>query len=66
MIFDGNYFLKVYNKYAKAKYKADNVFCEMNVFDDKDAYRDIQKLLSRYKRNNIYMYIEENFFGREF
>lgn len=66
VIFDGNYFLKVYNKYAKAKYKADNVFSEMSVFDDKEAYRDMLKLLSRYKRNNIYMYIEENFFGRDF
>ena len=53
--------MKVYNKYTKAKYKTNNAFCEMNVFENRDVYHDFQKLFSRYKRNNIYMYKQKIF-----
>lgn len=66
IMFDGNYFLKIYNKYAKVKYNCDNVLGCFDAFDNKDYYNAMKKLLSRHRRNNIYFYIEENFFGREF
>lgn len=66
VIFEGDYFKKIYNKYLKAKHKVDNVFEDINVFDKKDNFPDIKKLVDKYKRKNIYIYIEENFFGREF
>ena len=66
VIFDGGYFKKIYNKYLKVKNKVDNIFCDVAIFDKKDYLPDIKKLLSKYKRKNIYIYIEENFFGREF
>ena len=63
---DGGFFKKIYGKYLKVKNKVDNLFCDVAIFDKKDYFPDLQKLLNKYKRKNIYTYIEENFFGREF
>ena len=66
VVLDGERFKKIYSKYLKVKNKVDNLFCDVAIFDKKDYFPDLEKLLNKYKRKNIYVYIEENFFGREF
>ena len=65
IIFDGDYFGKIYNKFSKIKYKVDRLEDMVGVLERKENIEEINKILNKYRKKNIYFDIEENFFGRE-
>lgn len=66
VILKGNYLKKIYNKYVKIKNKVDKEYEDRNAFDKKENIAVVKKLINKYKRKNIFIYIEEFFFGKEF
>ena len=65
IIFDGDYFGKIYNKFSKIKYKIDKLGDIVQVLGREENIGEIDKILNKYAKKNIYFRIEENFFGRE-
>lgn len=65
VIFDGNYFPKIYTRYRKAKTFIEDNANSIELLEDKENIPKIQKLLKKYNSKSIYNSIEENFFGRE-
>ena len=66
IIFDGDYFGKIYNKFTKIKNKVDRLGGDLiGVLERKENINEINKILNKYRKKNIYFDIEENFFGRE-
>ena len=65
IIFDGDYFGKVYNKFTKIKNKLDNLDDMVGILEREENISVVEKILNKYKKKNIYYDIEENIFGRE-
>jgi len=65
IIFDGDTFGKIYNKFTKIKAKIDRLEDMIEVLEKEDNIAEIEKILNKYNKKNIYFYIEENFFGRK-
>lgn len=65
VIFDGDHFGKIYNKFTKIKAKIDRLEDMVEVLEKEDNIAEIEKILNKYSKKNIYFYIEENFFGRQ-
>ena len=65
IIFDGDYFGKIYNKFTKIKNKIDNLDDMVGILEREENISVVEKILNKYKKKNIYYEIEENFFGRE-
>lgn len=65
IIFDSDYFIKIYNKFTKIKIKIDNLEDITEIMEREDNIPEIEKILNKYTKKNIYFDIEENFFGRE-
>ena len=62
---NGDYFNKIYNKFVKTKMKIDKLGDMVNVLEREGSIQEINKILNKYSKKNIYYDIEENFFGRE-
>jgi hypothetical protein len=65
IIFDGDYYGKIYNKFKKIKNKIDKLGDMVSVLEGEESIAEINKILNKYSKKNIYFDIEENFFGRE-
>ena len=65
VISDGDYFAKIYNKYTKIKAKIDGISDLIGVLEREENIREVDKILNKKKKKNIYYNIEENFYGRE-
>ncbi len=65
VISDGDYFEKIYNKFIKIKIKIDKLEDLAGVLEREENIPEINKILNKYTRKNIYFDIEENFYGRE-
>lgn len=63
--FDGDYFGKIYNRFTKIKIKIDKLEDMTVVLQNEENISEINKILNKYTKKNIYFDIEENFFGRE-
>ena len=61
---DGDYFNKIYNKFVKTKMKIDKLGDMVNVLEREGSIQEINKILQKYSKKNIYYDIEENFFRR--
>lgn len=49
----------------KIKAKIDRLEDMVEVLEKEDNIAEIEKILNKYSKKNIYFYIEENFFGRQ-
>ena len=65
IIFDGDYFGKIYSKFGKIKTRIDRLEDMVGVLEREENMEEIKKILNKYSKKNIYFYIEENFFGKE-
>ena len=65
VISDGDCFGKIYSKFTNIKTKIDRIDDLVGVLEREENIEEIQKILNKYSKKNIYFYIEENFFGRE-
>ena len=61
---NGDYFNKIYNKFVKTKMKIDKLGDMVNVLEREGSIQEINKILNKYSKKNIYYDIEENFFRR--
>ena len=62
---NGDYFNKIYNKFVKTKMKIDKLGDMVNVLEREGSIQEINKILNKYSKKNIYYDIEENFFRRK-
>ena len=60
-----DYFEKIYDKFKKTKNKIDNLDDITNLLENEENIKEIDKILNKFNKKNIYYNIEENFFGRE-
>ena len=65
IILKGEYIEKIYNKFKNIKNRIDDLGDMSNILEDQDNIEEIDKILNKYNKKNIYYDIEENFFGRE-
>lgn len=65
IILKGDYLGKIYNKFKNIKNRIDDLGDMTNILEDQDNIEEIDKILNKYNKKNIYYDIEENFFGRE-
>ena len=65
IVLDGDYYNKIYNKFVKTKNKVDKLGDMVSVLEREKSIPEINKILKKYSKKNIYYDIEENFFGRE-
>ena len=65
IILKGDYPGKIYNKFKNIKNRIDDLGDMTNILEDQDNIEEIDKILNKYNKKNIYYDIEENFFGRE-
>ena len=65
ILFDGDYFGNIYNKFTKLKNKIDKIGNLTKYLENDENIEEIEKILNKYKKKNIYFNIEENFFGRD-
>ena len=65
IIFDMDYFGKIYNKFSKIKIRIDKLEDMAGILESDDNIPEINKILNKYTKKNVYFAIEENFFGRE-
>lgn len=62
---DGDYFGKIYDRFIKIKIKIDKFEDMARILQNQDNISEINKILNKYRKKNIYFDIEENFYGRE-
>ena len=65
IILEFDYFEKIYDKFKKTKNKIDNLDDITNLLENEENIKEIDKILNKFNKKNIYYNIEENFFGRE-
>lgn len=65
IIFDGDYFGNIYNRFTKIKNKIEKLGNITKILENENNIDEIDKLLNKYRKKNIYYNIEENFFGRD-
>lgn len=65
VIFDVDYFGKIYNKFNKIKIKIDRLEDMIGILETEENISEVDKILNKYTKKNIYFDIEEHFFGRE-
>lgn len=65
IIFDGDHFGRIYNRYSKIKYKIDKLGDITGILEREENIAEIDKILNKYANKNVYYIIEENLFGRE-
>ena len=64
IILDGDYYNKIYNKFVKTKIKIDKLGDMVGVLEREQNIPEINKILKKYSKKNVYYDIEENFFRR--
>ncbi len=64
-IFGEDYFGKIYNKFARIKIKIDRLGNVERILEREVYIKEVDKILNKYMKKNIYYNIEEKFFGRE-
>ena len=65
IILDGDYFGKIFGKFQKIKNKIDELGDITELLEKEENIEEIDKILNKFNKKNIYYNIEENFFGRE-
>ena len=65
IILEFDYFEKIYDKFKKTKNKIDNLDDITSLLENEENIKEIDKILNKFNKKNIYYNIEENFFGRE-
>ena len=62
---EGDYFEKIFNRFIKIKIKIDKLEDMTRILQNKDNISEIDKILNKYRKKNIYFDLEENFYGRD-
>ena len=65
ILLEGDYFKKIYSKYKKIKDKVEKLDDLTQILENEETLGEIDKILNKFNKNNIYYNIEENFFGRD-
>jgi hypothetical protein len=65
VVFDGDHFGRIYNRYSKIKYKIDKLGDMIAILERAENVGEIDKILSKYANKNVYYSLEENLYGRE-
>ncbi len=65
IIFDEDYFGKIYNKFSRIKIKIERLGDVVRILEREEYIKEIDKILNKYMKKNIYKNIEENFYERE-
>ncbi len=65
IIEDGDYFGKIYSKFKGIKNKIEKLDDITNILEKEEKFAEIDKILNKFNKKNIYYTIEENFFGND-
>jgi hypothetical protein len=65
IILDGDHFGRIYKKYSRIKFKIDKLVDISGILEREENIREIDKILNKYAKKNIYNSIEEIMYGRE-
>ena len=65
LIFDGDHYGKIYKKFINLKEKIDRLEDLVDILEKEENIAEIDKILNKFNKKNIYNFIEENFFGRQ-
>ena len=65
IIFEGDYFGKIYSIFYKIKNKIDSLEDMIRILEDEENIVEMNKILNKYNKKNLYKEIEVKYFGRE-
>ncbi len=66
IILNGDYFGRLYKKYSRIKFKIDKLVDISTILEREENIKEIDKILTKYAKKNIFYTIAETIYGREF